>query len=54
MNFGVIILASWESFAVTFQFALANGGPSSMFYGCILAGFGVCAVGGSLAELASM
>ncbi|KAF2122219.1 amino acid/polyamine transporter I [Lophiotrema nucula] len=54
VNFGVIILASWESFAVTFQFALANGGPSSMFYGSILASFGVCAVGFSLAELASI
>ncbi|EQB55733.1 LPXTG-domain-containing protein [Colletotrichum gloeosporioides Cg-14] len=54
VNFGVIILASWESFAVTFQFALANGGPASMFYGSILAGFGACAIGFSLAELASI
>ncbi|KAF2731537.1 amino acid transporter [Polyplosphaeria fusca] len=54
VNFGVIILASWESFAVTFQFALANGGSSSMLYGSILAGFGVCAIGFSLAELASI
>ncbi|OHF02952.1 LPXTG-domain-containing protein [Colletotrichum orchidophilum] len=54
VNFGVIILASWESFAVTFQFALANGGPASMFYGSILAGFGACSVGFSLAELASI
>ncbi|KAL5424344.1 hypothetical protein PMIN04_003270 [Paraphaeosphaeria minitans] len=54
VNFGVIILASWESFAVTFQFALSNGGPSSMVYGSILAGFGCCAVGFSLAELASI
>ncbi|KAF2183460.1 amino acid transporter [Zopfia rhizophila CBS 207.26] len=53
-NFGVIILASWESFAVTFQFALANGGPASMFYGSILASLGVTAVGLSLAELASI
>ncbi|ORX99961.1 amino acid/polyamine transporter I [Clohesyomyces aquaticus] len=53
-NFGFIILASWESFAVTFQFALFNGGPASMFYGSILAMFGVCAVGCSLAELASI
>ncbi|KAF2245290.1 amino acid transporter [Trematosphaeria pertusa] len=52
--FGVIVLASWESFAVTFQFALANGGPASMFYGSILAGLGCCAVGFSLAELASI
>ncbi|PVH90052.1 hypothetical protein DM02DRAFT_678823, partial [Periconia macrospinosa] len=54
VNFGVIILASWESFAVTFQFALTNGGPSSMFYGSILAGCGVSCVGFSLAELASI
>ncbi|KAF6784451.1 LPXTG-domain-containing protein [Colletotrichum musicola] len=53
-NFGVIILASWESFAVAFQFALANGSPASMFCGSILAGLGACAVGLSLAELASM
>lgn len=50
----MIILASWESFAVTFQFALTNGGPASIFYGSILAGIGACAVGFSLAELASM
>ncbi|KAJ4364487.1 hypothetical protein N0V83_009081 [Neocucurbitaria cava] len=54
VNFGVIILASWESFAVTFQFALTNGGPASIFYGSFLAGFGACAVGFSLAELASI
>jgi choline transport protein len=54
INFGVVILASWESFAVTFQFALTNGGPASIFYGSILAGLGACAVGFSLAELASM
>jgi choline transport protein len=54
VNFGVIILASWESFAVTFQFALTNGGPASIFYGSLLAGIGACAVGFSLAELASM
>jgi hypothetical protein len=54
VNFGVIILASWESFAVTFQFALTNGGPASIFYGSLLAGIGACTVGFSLAELASM
>ncbi|KAH8725649.1 amino acid/polyamine transporter I [Phaeosphaeriaceae sp. PMI808] len=54
VNFGVIILASWESFAVTFQFALTNGGPASIFYGSLLAGCGACAVGFSLAELASI
>jgi choline transport protein len=54
INFAVVILGSWESFAVTFQFALINGGPASIFYGSILAGIGACAVGFSLAELASM
>ncbi|KAL6704953.1 hypothetical protein ACN47E_007498 [Coniothyrium glycines] len=54
VNFGVIILASWESLAVTFQFALTNGGPASIFYGSFLAGIGACAVGFSLAELASI
>ncbi|KAL5117829.1 hypothetical protein ACEQ8H_004303 [Pleosporales sp. CAS-2024a] len=54
VNFGVIILASWESFAVTFQFALTNGGPASIFYGSLLAGLGACLVGFSLAELASI
>lgn len=39
---------------MTFQFALTNGGPASIFYGSILAGIGACAVGFSLAELASM
>ncbi|KIK52429.1 hypothetical protein GYMLUDRAFT_251252 [Collybiopsis luxurians FD-317 M1] len=54
VNFGVIILASWESFAVTFQFALTNGGPASMFYGSILAGLGATVTGLSLAELSSI
>jgi hypothetical protein len=54
INFAVVILGSWESFAVTFQFALINGGPASIFYGSILAGIGACAVGFSLAELASI
>ena len=53
-NFGILVLASWESFAVSFQFALANGGPASMFYGSILAGLGCCATGLSLGELAAM
>ncbi|KAH6656610.1 amino acid/polyamine transporter I [Truncatella angustata] len=52
--FGVVLLASWESFAVTFQFALLNGGPASMLYGSILAGIGVITIGLSLAELASI
>jgi hypothetical protein len=54
VNFSIIILALWESFAVTFQFALVNGGPASMLYGSILAGLGACGVGFSLAELALM
>jgi len=50
----MVILVSWEVFAVTFQFALLNGGPASMVYGCILVGFGANFVALSLAELASM
>lgn len=48
------MIVSWEAFALTFQFALLNGGPSSMVYGCILVGFGTTFVSLSLAELASM
>jgi hypothetical protein len=40
--------------AITFQFALLNGGPSAMVYGCIFVGFGGTAVAYSLAEMASM
>lgn len=54
MFFGFIILGSWESFATSFQFALLNGGPASMFYGGFLACMGEGAVAFSLAELASM
>lgn len=48
------MLVSWEAFAMTFQFALLNGGPASMVYGSILVGFGATFVSLSLAELASM
>ncbi|KAF2404832.1 amino acid transporter [Trichodelitschia bisporula] len=54
VNFSYILLCSWEAFAVTFQFALYNGGPSSMVYGCILVMFGATAVAASLSELASI
>ncbi|OCL09436.1 amino acid transporter [Glonium stellatum] len=54
LNFGLIILASWESVAVTFQFSLLNGGPASMVYGSIVAGFGASAIALSLAEMASI
>lgn len=54
VNFSYIILCSWEAFAITFQFALYNGGPASMIYGSILVTFGAMAVAASLAELASM
>lgn len=50
----MVLLASWESFAITFQFALLNGGPSAMVYGCIFVGFGGTAVAYSMAEMASM
>jgi len=46
--------ADWEVLASTFQFSLLNGGPSSIVYGGILAGFGCVFVAMSLAEMASM
>jgi choline transport protein len=52
--FEVLLQASWETVATTFQFSLLNGGPSSMIYGGILAGFGGTAIALSLAEMASM
>jgi choline transport protein len=51
MNVGVVILALWEAFTVTFQFTLLNGGLASMINGSIIAGLGCCAVGLSLAAL---
>jgi hypothetical protein len=52
--FAIIVLCSWESLAISFQFALLNGGPSAIIYGCILVGFGATAVACSLAEMAAM
>jgi hypothetical protein len=52
--FSVILLCSWESLAITFQFALLNGGTSALVYGCIFVGFGATAVACSFAEMASM
>lgn len=52
--FSFVAIASWQSFAVTFQFALLNGGAASMFYGGLIACIGRTAVVLSLAELASM
>jgi len=52
--FDIIALCSWEGLALTFGFALLNGGPSSLIYGGILVGFGGTAVGLSMAEMASM
>ncbi|KAF2192733.1 amino acid transporter [Zopfia rhizophila CBS 207.26] len=54
INFGFILQCSWEAAAVTFQFSLSNGGPASIVYGSILAGFGTSLVAISLAEMASM
>ena len=54
MNFEVITQCAWETISITFQFSLLNGGPASMVYGGILAGFGATAVAMSLAEMASM
>jgi amino acid permease len=36
------------------QYALLNGGPASLVYGAILAGFGSTAIATSLGEMASM
>ncbi|KAL5381822.1 hypothetical protein DPSP01_007005 [Paraphaeosphaeria sporulosa] len=54
VNFSFVLQCSWEAAAVTFQFALSNGGPASIVYGSILAGFGTTLVVVSLAEMASM
>jgi hypothetical protein len=52
--FSTIVLCSWEGLAISFQFALLNGGPSALFYGCIFVAFGGTAVAFSMAEMASM
>lgn len=54
VNFELVTQAAWETIAITFQFSLLNGGPASMVYGGILAGFGATAVAMSLGEMASM
>ncbi|KAF2673819.1 amino acid transporter [Microthyrium microscopicum] len=54
INFELCTQAAWETIAITFQFSLLNGGPASMVYGGIIAGFGASAVAISLAEMASM
>ncbi|KAF2666911.1 amino acid transporter [Microthyrium microscopicum] len=53
-NFEVILQSAWEAIAINFQFSLLNGGPASMVYGGIFAGFGASFVALSLAEMASM
>lgn len=54
VSFGLTLQASWEGFAISFQTALLNGGPVSMVYGVIIAGFGSVALAASLAEMASI
>ncbi|KAF2185564.1 amino acid transporter [Zopfia rhizophila CBS 207.26] len=54
VNFGFTLQAGWETVGLTFQFALFNGGPASLVYGCILAGIGSTAIATSLGEMASM
>jgi len=49
-----LLQCAWETFAITFEFSLLNGGPASMVYGAILGAFGATAVALSLAEMASM
>ncbi|CAO2649747.1 Nn.00g010390.m01.CDS01 [Neocucurbitaria sp. VM-36] len=54
INFSFLLQCSWEAAAVTFQFSLSNGGPASIAYGSIFAGFGTTLIAFSLAEMASM
>jgi choline transport protein len=54
VNFGFTLQAGWETVGLTLQYALYNGGPASLVYGTILAGFGSTAIAASLGEMASM
>jgi amino acid transporter len=54
VNFGFTLQAGWETVGLTFQFALFNGGPASLVYGCILAGIGSTLIATCLGEMASM
>lgn len=54
VNFGFTLQAGWETVGLTLQYALFNGGPSSLVYGSILAGLGSTAIATSLGEMASM
>jgi amino acid permease len=54
INFGFCLQAAWEGMALTFSFALSNGGPAALVYGCIVSGIGSTAVATSLGEMASM
>ena len=54
INFSFVLQISCEAAAVTFQFALSNGGPASIVYGSIFSGIGTTLVALSLAEMASM
>ena len=54
VNFSFVLQISCEAAAVTFQFALSNGGPASIVYGSIFSGIGTTLVALSLAEMASM
>ncbi|KAF2822395.1 hypothetical protein CC86DRAFT_257481, partial [Ophiobolus disseminans] len=54
INFSFLLQCSWQAAAVMFQLSLVNGGPASITYGSIFAGFGTTLVAMSLAEMASM
>ncbi|KAF2804736.1 amino acid transporter [Mytilinidion resinicola] len=54
INFGFILQCSWEATALTFQFALSNGGPAAIVYGSVFAAVGTTTVVLSLAEIASI
>ncbi|KAF2840590.1 amino acid permease [Patellaria atrata CBS 101060] len=52
--FGLTLQASWEAIGLTFQAAMFNGGPVSLFYGMILTIIGSLSIAASLGEMASI
>ena len=51
---GLMLQASWEAIAISFQSTLVNGGPSTILYSCVLSTFGSVAMAATLAEMASI
>ena len=54
LGFSATTLGTWEAMGVVLGSAFLNGGPVSVVYGFIVSILGILAIGGSLAELASM